>query len=1190
MDVGKSVKITGGPIGYVYAAPTSSMPAEDLSIFAAKSNDCEDAILPLVSGLTVEADFMWNVAAVAGTKTTGLGSGSTTLKLVPTHYHPCVFVFHGGECIKPCTKAPNLTKACDLARGRFGYSTYSPPVATSFETTGEQICDNLGMNPQETMLYLVVTELFKEAVYLCNSYLHYGGTGVVSINGVDVRRIPLYPLHLVFPDFNRVASDPFSTKPRALGEGALMPKAFYNDSLCRLLHGYVLSTAAVGLRVRNVDAIARCAAHLSFDENHEGTLLPADTAFNAFTPIESASKSQYKAGKKEGMELSGGGYERRTASLMASDATLSIENVIATSVYEESIPDVKKWPLYCSPIGYTDRVEALSAYMARVAGLVGAMVFSSNSVIYMTEVGEASSADGKDTSTTAASFYRFFQIAAPHLASNPLIDRDGKPIPGEDLSKATSASPSEYSLDYLILACGFCPQLLARFLFYLERCDGGSQACHHDLDTVKFVSSAMDADVPCDLCDKASRIYCAHTTIKRLEYRLPKFGYQMRGAMGLFGSMTNNYCDVNALGSYAPFSTLKRSEGETSRSVMQDTYKLTVERVMKALEKEGLLTCEDPADMTPADAIIRDGKSFMRALSTMANIIESEAGQLMRNLTEIREYNIREGLGDATHTLSLAIEPYSSGICPVLSFLSRRTIIAVVQDMALSQCSMIMHGQQVEARNFRTQFQAVLRRRVLDLQNAGFITSKNITVTLEDQQISVPDPSKSQHDPLAVHMEGDLVKVTFEIFREFKVKNKVMFVGGVSSTVSDATKSRLAGMIEAYQRPAKAMHVLNGPLGFALKRYHTQLFPNVKMPNGTTPNALWFWILLQRNQLPAGILSKDAEENTSFIKRFTNSYADMNYINISPTCFGELAQFYLANTILRYCSHKHFFINTISALVATSKRPRDPAMVLPWIEHILTQGSDVAPAAQQLLKNICDHKEAWCAAFSSTNLVGPIMASKPFVVIAVSISKYHGMAGSTKVFQSGNWGNIMGGRNVCSIMSFNRTHRFVMACPRVGFVSEQTGFSSGLKETTLVDRARAVLSEECGAPHAAVYMIALKMVGDRVRQMELDDWMEITNDAYISSLIDELNKQVEGCEGGWSVDAAAILAKEMVDMSKALPLDGPTFNYDALDENTERRADGPSILEPTLKRPCSDVFDLEPVPEKRAPGLSVDML
>ncbi len=1188
--VGKSVKLCGGPIGYIYATPKCSVPVDELAILAAKSNDCDDAVLPLVAGLTVESDFVWNVAAVAGTKTTGLGSGGTTLKLVPTHYHPCVFVFYGGDCIKPCTKAPNLTKACDLARERFGYSAYSSPAPTAFETTGQQICEALEMDAQNVMLYLVVTELFKEVIYLCNSFLHFGGSDVVTINNADVRRIPIYPLHLVLPDFNRITNEPFSEKPRALGEGAIMPKAFYNDSLCRLLHGYVLSTTAVGLRVRNIDAIARGAAHLCFDENHEGTLLPADTTFTAFTPAAETTKGQSKMGKREGSDVSGGGYERRTASLMASDATLAIENVISASVYEDPIPDVNKWPIYCNPVGYADRIEALSAYMARVAGLVGAMVFSSNSVIYMTEVGEAGSTEGKETSTTAPSFYRFFQIAAPHLSANPLVDRDGKPVSGENLSKSTSASQSEYSLDYLILACGFCPQLLARFLFYLERCDGGAKACHHDLDTVKFVSSAIDADMPCELCDKTSRIYCAHTTIKRLVYRLPKFGYQMRGAMGLFGAMTNNYCDVNALGSYAQFSTLKRSEGEASRSVMQDTYRLTVERMMKALEKEGLLTCDDPTNMASADANIRDGNSFIRAISTMKNIIESEASQLMRNLTEIREYNIREGLGDANHTLSLAVEPYASGICPVLAFLSRRTIIAVVQDMALSQCSIVMQGQQVEARNFRTQFQAVLKRRVLELQNAGFITSKTITVTLEDQQICVPDPSKSQYDSVISNMEGDLVKVTVEIFRELKVKNKVLFGGGIAGAASEATKSRLAGMVEAYQRPTKTMHVLNGPLGFAVKRYHTLLFPDVKMPNGATPNALWFWILLLRNQLPAGILSKEEEDKSLFIKKFTKSYADMNYINISPTCFGDLAQFYLANTILKYCSHKHFFINTISALVAASRRPRDPAIVLPWIERPITKGQDVAPAAQQLIASMSDHKDIWCATFSSTNLVGSIMTTKPFVVIGISISKYHGMAGSTKVFQSGNWGNIMGGRNVCSLMSFDRTHRYVMTCPRVGFVAEQPIFSSGIKETTLIDRVRMVLSEESAAPHAAVYMLALKMVGDRVRQMELEDWMEITNDEYISSLIDELNKQVEEAEGGWNADAAMTLAKEMVNMAMSIPTDGPTFDFDACDENLEGHADGQTISETNLKRPNMNVFDLEPIPEKRAPVLSVDML
>ncbi|ARD71354.1 single-stranded DNA-binding protein [Columbid alphaherpesvirus 1] len=1203
MESSTNVQVKGGPLGYVYAMPKKSMESADIALLAARSVDSDAAVLPLARNLTVEAGFATNVAAVAGARTTGLGGSGVTVKLVPTHYHPSVFIFHGGASIKPSTRAPNLTLACENARTRFGFSAYSPPAEASKETTGRDICDAIGCSAEDTVLYLAVTQLFREAVYLCNTFLHYKGAEKVTVGEWDATRIPMYPLHLSMPDFNRVNAEPFNQRHRSLADGAVLPKAFYNDALCRLLHGCILGPSGVALRVRNLDAVARGAAHLSFDENHEGTLLPNDVTFTAFESAQERgsgkSSGRQAGGRGQGAEAGSSGasgFERRTASIMASDTTLSIESIISASVYEETAPDFYTWPILTGSTDEGGRAEALASYMARVAGLVGAMVFSSNSALYMTEIDDAGGPEGKDGAGTP-SFYRFFQFAGPHLAGNPQTDREGRVTAATRDRQSVpvgGTANQEFSIDYLAMACGFSPQYLARMLFYLERCDSGAAAYRHESDTLKHVAGAIDSEVACELCERGQRVCCANTTVYRLRYRLPRFGNPTRGSMGLFGAMTSNYSDSDVLGNYAPFSALKKVEGDTARTVMQDTYRVTVERVTAELDKAGLLVKENPSDPASLDSAIRDGKTFMNAITTLRQAVEKEANQLMQNLVELRDYKIREGLADANHTLFLAIEPYSAGLCPLLALLARRSLLAVLQDMALSQCSLVMHGQQVEARNFRTQFQSVLRRRVLDLHNAGFITSRNVTVTLADQTVVAPDTSQPSEEAPQTEVDGDLVKVSVEVFKELKVKSRVMFVGGATSGGSEAARARLAGMAEAYQRPDTRTDVLNGALGFAIKRYHAAIFPKGGPPSGSVgPNAQWFWAMLQRNQMPARLLSRDDIAAITYIKRFTDEYAAMNYINIPPTCIGELAQFYLANIILKFCDHKHFYISSVTALTATSRRPKDPSAVLQWIDSPIGGGADVEPAAREILKNLDRYPDAWTSTFSSSNLVRSYMSYKPLIVLGLSISKYHGMAGSTRVFQAGNWGNLNGGKNVCPLMAFDRTRRYVLVCPRIGFVVQSSGlFNSGVREKTLSDQTRAIIAEGGTAPHAAIYIMAIKTIGDRVRDMGLDDWVSLTEDEYVSTLLCGLNDKAGAGPGGWSVDAALAVAKEAECSAQThLGEAEAAFDFNACDEEGDAvQFAPPSCSTEALKRPNQDsLFDLGPVPEKKS-ALSIDML
>ncbi|SCL76941.1 single-stranded DNA-binding protein [Spheniscid alphaherpesvirus 1] len=1203
----KTVPLSAGPVGYIYVRSVSSIDSTVLSLLSARSSDSDLVIAPLIGGLTVESGFSTNVAAISGVRTTGIGGSGVTLKLNPTHFHPNVFIFHGGSCIEPSSAATKLTIACEAARKRFGFSEYERPPGNDIkETTGDDICCYAERSAADTVVYLVVTELFKEAVYLSNTFLHFGGAETVNINGQEAIRMPLYPVQMFMPDVNRIAQEPFNSKFRSIGEGFCYPTPFFNEKLCRLLHGYILGTAATSLRIRNLDAVARGACHLAFDDNHEGSVLPADVTFTAFDSGSSVTSSGRSRGgaRQDGAtasKQSGSGFERRLASVMTADTALSVEALMNSAVYEEHLADVSEWPML-SEAGDDSRIEALGAYMARLAGIVGAMFFSTNSALYMTEVEDSGAVDGKDGSG-AQSFYRFYLFAAPYLADNPQVDRDGKPVPGsanQTCPLPANGSGHEFTLDHLALTCGFCPQLLAKVLFYLERCDGGCLTSRQEMDAVKYVANSIDSDAQCKLCNKKTRATCANTTLYRLRQRLPKFGAPFRSPMGVFGAMNSNYSDCDPLGNYAAFSALRKSDGEASRSVMQDTYRVASERVTAELEKMHIINRADPSSAAGLETLIHDHSSFKSTVMNIKSIIERETEMLMRNLVETRDYKIRDGLADANHTLSLSLEPYSTGLCPVLSFMSRRTNLTVIQDMVLSQCSCVFYCQQIEAKNFRTQFQPVLRRKFMDMLNGGFMTSRTVTITLADTNVTAPDPTRPQTEPPSKEGDGDLARVSLEVLRELKIKNRVVFSAYNGGTMSEAARARVAGLVDAYQRPERRPDILCGALGFLLKQFHHVLFPNGKPPGIKNPNPQWFWTMLQRNQMPAKLLSKEDMELISFIKKFSDDYGMMNFINVIPCSVSDLAQFYMANLILKYCDHKHFYINSLTALIASARKPRDPSSVIQWIDKPICDGSEVEKAAQDVLDTIHLKPDKWTSSFSISNAVRTSMSSKPVVVLGLSISKYNGIAGGSRVFQAGNWSGLTGGKNVCPLLSFDRTRRFILACPRVGFVSKTNTFGGTAREGTLIDQVRSAMSGTL-MPHISVFATVLRILGQRTQCLEHEDWFMLTEDEYLASLLCEMNAKTSEAECGWSVEAGLELAKrmEMTDDSEQTCSGDVTFDFNTCCDDSSQTANTvpqdqvqlstTSGIGQRRQRQDDVLFDMGPVPEKR-PAITLDML
>ncbi|AAG27202.1 ssDNA binding protein [Cercopithecine alphaherpesvirus 9] len=1189
----KTITVPTGPLGYVYACNKEDLDLPEISLLSARSIDSDLALIPLIRNLTVEKSFTSSLAVVSGTKTTGLAGAGVTLKLITSHYYPTAFVFHGGHHISPSSFSPNLTQACNTARERFGFmNKRGSPVDGAIETTGADICNRIHLNPEHAFLYLIVTSLFKEAVYMCNSFLYYGGIDNVRIGRATVTRIPLFPIHVFMPDVNRLVTDPFNATQRSIGENFVYPTPLFNGNICNLLYDCVISPIAVSLRIRNVVAVARGAAHLAFDENHEGAVLPSDITYTSFQSTSNGSVNP-RLPRQNTSKSSQTGFERRLASIMTADTALQAEVIFSSGVYDEAPSDITEWPMLIGTDNVTERLNILGSYVARISGTVAAMVFSPNSVLYLTEIEDGGVSEGKDGGP-GPSFNRFYQFAGPHLAANPQVDRDGCVV----FSGNTGSVNTEFNVDILALVCGFSPQLLARLLFYLERCDAGTFSGGHS-DALQYVMSTFNSDIPCSLCERHTRHLCVHTTIQRLKQRMPRFGPPSRQPIGVFGIMNSQYSDCDPLGNYAPYLILRKpgDQTETAKSTMQDTYRATLERLFSDLEQENLFDRSSPFSSEGLNSTIIDHATFRRALEVFKTRVQQITEQFIKVLVETRDYKIREGLTEATHSLSITADPYSGSICPITYFLVKRTNLAVIQDLILSQCHGVFHGQQVEGRNFRNQFQPVLRRRFIDLFNGGFLSTRPVTVTLPEGPIIAPDPTLGQEAP-ACTFDGDLTKVSVDVIRDLRVKNRVVFSGSCTN-LSEAARARLIGLASAYQRQNKRVDMLHGALGFLLKQFHSVLFPRGIPPNAKSPNPQWFWALLQRNQMPADNLTSEEINTIAIAKRFTEEYEAINFINIAPTCIGELAQFYMANLILKYCDHSQYFINTLTAVITGSKRPHNPSSALHWIDKEITTPTDLETHARLLIRNTEQMSPyMWISSFMSTNLVRAVMNQRPIVVLGISISKYYGAAGNNRVFQAGNWSGLNGGKNVCPLFVIDRTRRFVIACPRGGFVCSIGNTTPGSRENNLSDQVRNVIAAGGALVQIAVYSTVIRALGDRAEHMGFDDWLSLTDDEYLARDLEELHDQInQTLQTPWNSDAVLEALKALNDGATVINENSGcgniAFNFDTCnDSNTEENHAPPSYqpLCSGVKRPRDDdlLFDMSSLPQKMS--LTMDMV
>ncbi|AEB97321.1 single-stranded DNA-binding protein [Gallid alphaherpesvirus 1] len=1104
-----------GPIGYVYARPREEIDGKEWKILCAKSQDQPScAIAPLIRGLTVESDFKPNVAAVIGTKSSGVVGGNCTAILSPCHFSTTVYIFHGGECIPPTSFTPNLTKICEDARERFGFSSLPPngPVPNAIETTGEEICKSLNMDPDKTMLYLVVAEPFCEAVYVCNTYIHYGSVETLYINSKLVTRIPIYPVQMYMPDIAlRLCRNPFDSNSRNIGEGCIYPTPLFNKALNRLIHGTTLGTQGQSLRTRDLEAVARGAAMLAFDGSFEGCVLTSDKTFT-----ELAQNIQQTGPPKQNVEV-----ERRAACSLAAELALATRLSVSCAPYPFDngcgLP-YEEWPLFCDCKTQMERVQALDRFSAELAGIVGAAIFSNNSPLYASEVVDGGAPEPGERASSGLT--RFYLTCGLHLLGCPQVDYSGKRVwEGTCPSPLTPQNTFEYDPEHLAYACGFSPELLSRIIFYLEKCSK-QLSTRPNMNLISISNSGKapcTGAVPeCRWCNDESRNHCIRYTMQRLRTRFPIPRTMRRSPIAVIGAVDGDYTDCDILGNFAPYSQLKRAgDGEPAKAVMNDTYRGIGWRVFQYLVSEGLIN-KDTGEDTHNISSLAELKTVFEKIQ---NFVGSECSKFISALSGVRAYHYKEHLSSIVHTFGITLNPYSSAYCPVLSLLCAQTRSILFQDLILSQIHGTFDTRQPESKMFRSSAMPALRSAFNGMLDKGFLSGKYEPFSISVPCVNAPDTMRPNTEQAIAQYEYSLSRGQVLKLKEFKVKNRVVFNG---SSESGSNRGRLQGMADAFLKPGtKTINILGGPLGFILKRDHANLF-------GKDMNAFRFWNLILTGNMPKRRLSPEHITYLEFIRKTSKVYGEGNFIKCSPTTLLELANFMLANKVLEFCDHgemagrAQYYISTPSMIITTSIKPTSEGKESFARAQL---GDTGAHQSEERHEEVSDY----CISGSSTsNSCRVVLSSKPIVMLGIMISKYVGQQNSTTVFQSGNWGSLIGNsgsQSVNSALTNDPVRKFALACKRVGTILSSGQVASGFQENTIASQVRSLI--DAGGSPTSIYTAVLRVLGEGMKDITAETWMAITDDKYLVDILVELHEDISGSQNGWSVATAQSMLSEL---------------------------------------------------------------
>ncbi|CAA45629.1 major ssDNA-binding protein [Saimiriine gammaherpesvirus 2] len=754
------------PCGYIYVYPKEGFPFKEASLLGNKNVGASAMSLPLLSDLTVESNFSFNVKAVHKK------IDMTTLLVRVSAYHREAIVFFNTDLFEPIFVGPGLDILCSDARSLFGYTNFVP--RTDLRDTVD-IKDLYAPFYSEDSCFMavVVTEGFKERLYFGNLVPIIAQGLKVQINGREAVKIPLYD------------EDLFSKSHEHL------PR-FYIPSVSKYLHDSVFTSIAQALRIRDVESVIRASEKQSIQDQYKLAKIVNSKDFS-LQSVKCQDASAFMV-----------------IDCIAAELAMSYGLSFLEAPQDPcAVLDYTSWPIFETAETEEDRIKAIQDWNAMMSVHVYTHLFSTNSVLYLTKINKQTQSNKSEQNV----YNTYFMQHGLAYAADATQRENGEPA----FSGAPKFSGGTYTLYHLALASSFSPHLLARNCYYMQFCQHQKSTTNANYSVPQYVGTAAASDL-CELCQGTCPASCIHTLFYRLKDRFPPvLGSQRRDPYVVTG-VSGQYNDLDMLGNFATFRE-KEDEAVQNAESEKYTYWQLIQNVVEKLSTMGV------TEGTVGSELITDIQSFLKTFRDIDNVVDSEVVKFMNCLVK-NNINFRETIKTVHHVLHYCCNVFWQAPCAMFLNLFYKSVLAIIQDICLPIAMTYEQDNpsigMMPSEWLKVHYQTIWTNFKSSCLDRGVLTGSEHKIVHTDMFcdfLNIDSALSGQIVPMK--MQVRLAKALLTVPKTIKIKNRIVFSN------SSMTETIQSGFIKSATK--KDSYIVTGPYMKFLNSLHKVMFPNAKI-------------------------------------------------------------------------------------------------------------------------------------------------------------------------------------------------------------------------------------------------------------------------------------------------------------------------------------------------------------------------
>ncbi len=617
-----------GPCGYIYFYPLATYPLREVATLGTGYAGHRCLTVPLLCGITVEPGFSINVKALHRRPDPNCGL------LRATSYHRDIYVFHNAHMVPPIFEGPGLEALCGETREVFGYDAYSALPRESSKP-GDFFPE--GLDPSAYLGAVAITEAFKERLYSGNLVAIPSLKQEVAVGQSASVRVPLYDKE-VFP------------------EGVPQLRQFYNSDLSRCMHEALYTGLAQALRVRRVGKLVELLEKQSLQDQAKVAKVAPLKEFPAST-ISHPDSGALMIVDSAACELA----------VSYAPAMLEASHETPASLNYDS------WPLFADCEGPEARVAALHRYNASLAPHVSTQIFATNSVLYVSGVSK-STGQGKESL-----FNSFYMTHGLGTLQEGTWDPCRRPCfsgwGGPDVTGTNG--PGNYAVEHLVYAASFSPNLLARYAYYLQFCQGQKSSLTPVPETGSYVAGAA-ASPMCSLCEGRAPAVCLNTLFFRLRDRFPPVMSTQRRDPYVISGASGSYNETDFLGNFLNFID-KEDDGQRPDDEPRYTYWQLNQNLLERLSRLGI-DAEGKLEKEP-----HGPRDFVKMFKDVDAAVDAEVVQFMNSMAK-NNITYKDLVKSCYHVMQYSCNPFAQPACPIFTQLFYRSLLTILQDISLPIC------------------------------------------------------------------------------------------------------------------------------------------------------------------------------------------------------------------------------------------------------------------------------------------------------------------------------------------------------------------------------------------------------------------------------------------------------------------------------------------------------------------------